>query len=358
MIMGPLERWAEGKSLLVAMVAHQVANGINDSEELLRLVAEKPSLAWALAKNIQPETWAMLYESPERIATAFLEAAAAMGALDGMPVPSAEPVVSPRWIRRVVLWHNRIIRGRGDMVERSVEFICADYYHRKHLPELAEAKGNGEAMPKAAQESLSTPEIVFALGVAAPCWLQYQCSPWALQDQACAGDFESFERLLTIDPMADRSPRLAKRMYDILQENPEQYAALQKAKGKVRKKLHSRVALKYLLGAFLMKLSHALQRIFNGELFFAILEQITPAENQAELAIEIKRARATAARHPPKRRLSAAAMRQLYDAVAQAAGLGVFDPDFVQAPEAAERQFRRKADCWPELWKSDKTRAA
>ena len=342
----------------MVMVAHQVPSGIGDCTELLQRVAEKPSLAWAWAKDIRPEAFLALYESPATVEDAFWKAAAAFGDLDGMAVLNADPRTSARWMRHFLLWIKRILRGRGDMVERSVDFVCADYYHRRHLPELRQAVNDGHLPSEAVQAIMTSPEIVFALGVAAPCWLQYQTSPWALYEQACEGKFEAIEQLLTIDSAADHAPKLAKRMVQILQENPEQYAALQRVKGKLRKKLQSRVDLKFLLGAFLMKLSRALHCIFNGEILFAILEVLTPAEEQPELKREIKEAKAIAARHPPKRWLSASNIRELFDAYAQDNGQGMFDPDFVQAPESAERQFRRKVDCWPELWKSDKTRAA
>ena len=247
----------------------------------------------------------------------------------------------------------------GKVTEREVRVgnrVMERMYRQEHLPMVMAMLEDNEPVPANAREWLAMPEVLFFLTVAAPCWLEYHVTAWTLYRQACRGKQDALEKLLRLDPDADKDDRVGSRIFDLRRQRPEAYELLQRARLEGRTGKITLADMKFLLGGLLMKWSTEMQAILQGDLTFQILEEHTALEARAELRRSLRVHRERAKRHAPKCRLTAGDIKSLFDAVAKDRAGELVDRDFSQQPHAIYKRLKRNSGVWPSLRKMDKTR--
>ncbi|ADB14990.1 hypothetical protein Psta_0299 [Pirellula staleyi DSM 6068] len=356
-----IEQWAEGRSLLLAMVSHMMAVNASAAFDIIQLVRSEAFLAHRRASGLQTAAWHACYRKP------FSVEAAALSAVQCLDAGMNEQEISEDWhevchfgtpLFLQELTRLLVFGGVTQREYRLFSRLAKRYYQRSHLP-LMQKMLRDECPPLLDSERvMAKPEILFTFSVAFPCWIHFRKTPWELYLAARCGDFEAFESLARLDSSILQEPRLASQAARLALHHPDQSRLLLRAAERGISDTLTLAKVKFFLGGFLYSMAEQMERFAKREpIYEAVLQSAQPGYER-EVRGWVSKERRKMERVKTGCRLTSMDIRKLFDAVARDKGTGLVDPDFDQQPNTIHQRLAR--NCWPvsDLLQSDIRRAA
>lgn len=361
--MRALERWGEGRFKPIVMLGQVVALSASACHEWVLRCRGKSLLELPEAKGISMEQWLRLYRQQsltEGIIFRFLNSPEPVQVDENTPEEyrAFRQVVDFEFSEEVEGAVYDFLNGK---THNPSAMLGEKYYRQMHLPMLQQMLSDNEPVPANFREWFRLPEMIFFLGVVAPCWVEFQRTPWTLYRRVCRGGwreaFTELEQLVRIDPEVVKDTRIGSVVFEMRKQNAEGYKLLQQAARDGCKGAVNLDDVKYLLGGLLMRWSKELQPVLEN-LHFELMAKHALPGREAEVQQWIKRLRKQAARNPIKCWLKAPDIKELFDAVAQDTGRGLVDDDFKGQPNSIYKRLSHNANAWPMLREADVRRAA
>lgn len=311
-----VQKWAQDKSVFIALVGSQTAFNARSVYEGLQHIKERHLFGhtFSLPRNLSD--WFKLYRSHAKTTQAasiliaessefgekFVEFGHAAqelhNAVKRSPDGTLKIQLSPEDRQRATESNKRLLSLSFADLENDLSDISCDPEARAKICRLL---------------TENEFEFSFVYLVMYPCWFLYQTSPTLLYWKARKGDEDALEKLLHLDPLMLHDPFIGKRLQEIrLSPNRKAYKRLLMATNSPFNITLKKI--KELNAAFLSFMSHTLNQPLN--------------EPQ---------------------------IRNLYDAVAQdhEADKYAIDED-IPSNESLTRALHRKRPAWEKVIKSDK----
>lgn len=255
-----IERWLEGRSFLIALLAPLATASLNDfSHAFSQLKARR------LGDHQYPlphlPAWFRLYRSHRKTETFIKGMFSEFLASGSEYVELAENIM-------VDLRHRK--RGKVDPrqpLPSSEEISAANEYIQKILADFSQDLDrdfSAETLDPAEREAFKRfnkgKELVasFFMLVQVPCWLLFQTSPTELYRQARLGNLDALDKLLRLDPLMLHDPMIGKQLLKVRYEGKSStYRSLLESPLKSPGKF-SQKSLKAGMAGFLSALAAAL----------------------------------------------------------------------------------------------------
>lgn len=208
-----VEKWAQGRSPLIALVATQLANFAREIPEILKY-QKKHRLLSHTFQVPDLASWYAMYIHPEQFILPFLEM-----------ITQASPYANQLFQIGVALMelpsHLEQFKEQGITSEQLregheawIELLRMSFVDIKEdlddVPMTPEAQTSFQEYKDNNETSLA-----FLFIVAFPCWLLYKQFPSALYQKATAGDTDAIIKLLSLDPFMLHDPAIGRQIQQV-----------------------------------------------------------------------------------------------------------------------------------------------
>jgi len=321
-----LEQWADGKLLLLAMFAHEVATSAEACFRVCQLARDDEFVG--PAKSLPPlEEWCRLYRQGVRIGKTVIGGVDRHGAiknLNGVPDEGVKGVrISKTRLRKELLK----VKDWPRLVRQSHRRLREDY--TAHL-EALRREASGETKAQDFRAMVKVPEVLFFFRVWLPCLLEYGKTAEELFASAQAGKMDAIEKLLRLDKKILEEPKIREHYYKAReQKNEARFRRFEKAlAGGVTTPLNM-VHIKIILGALIHKWCSQMDERYRK--IEAFVRKKQPGFRLV------------------KARLTAPQVRGLFDAVAKDFKGLERDENLEAAPHGNYLSLTRNWKVWPNL---------
>ena len=346
-----LDEWADGRARPIAMLVQTVATSSQACHEAITRARKGLPEFQAQTAGWAADDWLRCYREPGAVEGVLMQFVYRPQDTEGIPAARAEWPSIKREMIKATLARGREVTAKGNW-ERGVKKAKrhCDLLYKAHLHEL-ESEIQGRANPpRGFGRWLATPEFVFFLAIAAPCWLTHREWPWTIYRRAAGGDLSALKALMRLDPLLLQDSGLREIHFRLQTANPARASFLRQDGEQQTPTLDD---TKFLLAGMLHRWSHDVDWFASGEALFELAQKRALPGTEGEVRRWVKVVRKRVEREHRKSReawkLTPLAIRRLFDATATDCGIGLVDPDFGQSPEAFQKRVKRNADAWPSL---------
>jgi hypothetical protein len=301
-----LESWEPEKPPIIRIIAQMLAVSAVNCFEILTNVRNNKILDPFKIPN--PSEWFSFYQKHRYLynylAETFLN-------FDGLPAIYANTC-------KLFLQKNNNSEKNITKVKDQTKHLEKIFeIQLKHIEDDIDNAPLNEQEKEIVLKKVVSPEFLFLMSVAFPCWFLYQEYHVHIYRKARSGNIESIEKLLRLDKNIIQHPRINKWItYYSYQEDKRASERLSEA---INKPPRSKIALakeKYRIAGFISLLTELLGS-----------------------------------------RLSAPEIQSLFDAVAMDYGIDELrDPNLPDSPEAFEKAVRRERENWKKTLPSNRTK--
>jgi hypothetical protein len=210
-----VERWAQGIPAVVAMPAIHLVTFADFMYEALPQAKERRLLGRVFLPPDDYYVWYRMYQSPFRPVRAFIKMI--------IDFDEKGPLIiflylAGRWIQRALKRNPNYFRDNPPTEEDLRQAMV----FRKELYDtyFADIKDELDPQPLSPDKQIALnkyikdheQELGFVFFIFVPCLMIFQESPYKLYRQAIAGDIDSIEKLLKLDPLLLNNPEIGKHI--------------------------------------------------------------------------------------------------------------------------------------------------